>query len=246
MVAYVARHLLVEVPWKRVQFHDINEYPMNEHCPEATQKKAEVLLYAWLIKEHGYQFNKNRVTFDADPKASLAAIMGDGDQPSELNNKWGRYQFFRRERPAPNHPDYLPINLQASQQILKVTAAARAAVVWNGVIISQTADRAAGNGFDRANRASFLALREYFGELNNPAFDSVQLPPTAALDQPLQEAITPYSLLPIEGQYQPLRGYTSIAGLAITHILEQQNAIGSMSLPKPGVSSGNIQPWSTK
>lgn len=189
--------------------------------------KASILVGFWLRGEHDYQFSKNRRTFAADARASLDAIMG-----TEIPNKWSRFQFFRRNY-LENPDDRL--YLQANQQLLKATAAARAAVVWNGVVI--------GTNFLRANRASFNVFSQQY--MHGRAGDA-EFPDPVLLDQPLNEAIAPASITPIEGQYQPLPVFKALAGLAITHLIEQQQQTGNMLLPRLGLPSGEVQPWSNR
>lgn len=187
--------------------------------------KAEILTEWWLRGEHGYQFRKNQSVFAADARASQKGIM-----ERELANKWHRFQGFRRQNQTEPHPG---LWLQSNQQLLKATAAARAAVIWNGVIVQKTPP-------EQGNAASFGILKSHFQKINS---GRVQLPETELLNAPLAEAISPASVTPIDGRYEPIGVFQSLASLCLTHLLEQQAETGSMALPKPGVPSGDIQPW---
>ena len=184
------------------------------------------LVLEWLEGEHSYQFDKNAVTHNAAPQSSIDHIMR-----YELKNKWQRFQLFRQEfARSPSAQAYL----QAGQQVLKATGAARGAVVWEAV--------ARGQAVDQASTATFAVLGDYL----RATIDKKQsLPDKVLLDRPLESALYPTSLTPIEEQYQIMPVYLNLAGHAINHLLDERAVelgFGPL-LPRPGLPSGTIELW---
>ncbi|MDB5181456.1 MAG: hypothetical protein JWP13_219 [Candidatus Saccharibacteria bacterium] len=185
---------------------------------------AANLVSEWLHGEHTYQFDKNLQTHGAHPQASVEHIMG-----SEIINKWHQFRVFRDEYTKGHDAS---VHLQASQQLLKTTSAARGALVWDSM--------ANGRTIRRASQASFAVLQSYLREVIE---DPEKLPAPELLDSPLEEAIYPASTVPIEAQYQILPVFTTLAGHAINHLLEQASETQAMTLPRPGTPSGTVEPW---
>lgn len=189
---------------------------------------ASGLVVDWLEGEHDYQFGKNSQTHNANPHTSRDYIM-----ETELKNKWHRFQFYRRSNEELQSPKLV---LHAGQQVLKATAAARGAVVWDSIIHHHP--------ILRARQSSLSVLQQHLRLVDVAA---AELPPPDLLDAPFEEAIYPYSTTPIEWppgkQYQILPIYINLAGHAINYLLEQAGTTGSMALPSPGVPSGTIEPW---
>lgn len=132
--------------------------------------------------------------------------------------------------------------MRASQMILKTTAAARAATIWKEVASAETGT-SADSAFETSSGRTWEHLSTYFNKL---ASDSGQLPDRTLLDRPLEDAIAPHTIERGDDGYTPLPVFTSLAGLAVVHLIEQQGDTQSMKLPQPGVSSGNIMPWGTQ
>lgn len=173
----------------------------------------------WVAAEGDYAFTKNDPLFsgDAELPGRLTYIMN-----IEIPNKWGRFQLFRRNE-AP---------LQASQQILKVCAAARAASMLNKMID--------GVDFKRASRATF---EEYENQTIEEARSYNQAQEAAKLDGIFALAIGAEDPFLFGNRYtvvpQVFRNASRMAIAQVMDVAEDDRLI----MPEPGHPSGNVVEW---
>jgi hypothetical protein len=197
-------------------------------------ERAQYVTEKWLRGEQGYQFSKAEVTGmgSQNPEASVDHIV-----EHELPNKWGRYKsfqdFVRRHELVGSHR--MLVTLQASQQVLKMTAAARGAVVWHDV--------AAGASLTDASEASFGVLQEYYASLRD---GRAELPSQALLDAPLAEsplqvAAPSWVIATFDRRALP-DVFRESAGLALRHAVATREYTDG-ALPRPGFPSGEIANW---
>jgi hypothetical protein len=177
----------------------------------------------WLKGEHDYQFDKNRITHNAESSKSIAYIMD-----TEIGNKWNRFQIFNGEAHKSSDRG---LYLQSSQQLLKACGASRGALVWDYVANGQT--------IDQGSTSSWEDLDQYYHLL---ATDDT-VPSHNLLSAELKDALDPASVESSEGIYNIKPVFTRLSGLAIAHLLEQEELIGEMLVPKPGTVSGEIVIW---
>jgi hypothetical protein len=189
---------------------------------------APGLVVDWLEGEHSLQSRNYSMPPIINPHSKLTAVMR-----TDLKEFWNRFQFYRR-----NNEDFHShkLALHAGQQIMKAIATARSALIWDSIRHHKQVRQAADS--------SMNVLKHHLGQLEVGAD---QLPLPDLLDAPFEEAIDPYTTIPISGpdgyQYQILPIFTNLAGHAINHLLEQAETTGAMALPRPGVPSGTIEPW---
>jgi hypothetical protein len=173
----------------------------------------------WLRGEDDYQFGKNMTTHNADPASSMSYILG-----TEIENKWYRFQLFNSTAKSDGDSKLL---LQASQQILKACGAARGALVWDYVT--------QGCSVDEGSKYTFVDLAEHF-DAQSPQAIQANVP---KLELPIDAAISPYELVPKDVKSV----FTQLASLVATHLYDLGSNTGSLILPKPGLPSGEIEPW---
>lgn len=175
--------------------------------------KAAKLATMWLQGEDAYQFGKSDGIFH-DHAVRLGSIM---DQ--EMPQRWRRYRVFRD-----NHvPD------QASQQIMKLAGAARAAVV-----ISECAN---GSAFDEAQQESWRCLEAF-----DPEEDAEGLR-RAVGSRTLRQAFGDIEYT-AENHLEVCKpGLIQTMGLAVAHLVVEEQRLGDMHVPMPGRPSGEVLEW---
>jgi hypothetical protein len=201
--------------------------------PNASSKKVEAteLIQHWLFGENTYQFNKNYLTHRGHPRQSRDYILS-----TEIPNKWGRFQHFRRINRV--EPDDLRLRQHVGQNILKACAAARAAYVWDEV------DREPSHDLESAQDKSWSVLSGYLngirdGERLMPGYDLLD-------KKDVKEAVEAYAGK--KGAYaRPVAAYIGMVGLSLTALIEQTATDSTQKrelvLPEPGVPSGSIETW---
>jgi hypothetical protein len=192
---------------------------MPDHYPEVEKRVEE-----WLHGEHEYQFVKNNMTHNADPQASLTYIAS-----TEIRNKWHRFHLFVGHAGLTADSG---LELQAGQQLLKSCGAARGALVWQYALD--------GNSVPDASEQTWRDLQDYYGALHTGV---EALPQRDQLEAPLEEAISPATVEPNNGNYEIGPVFTRLSGLAIVYFADQQARLGGIVMPKPGVESGHIEQW---
>lgn len=177
---------------------------------------AQLEVKWWLQGEHSYQFEKNKRTHQGNPLRSLYDIV-----ELEIPNKWCRFQFFREAFLREPNPR---AHLQATQQLLKTTAAARAAFIWGGV--------AEGRAFADQACQSWAQLTSYQAGLLN---ETRVLPAVGELS--LKECPVGTEV-PATSRELGER-FTYLSGLAVVHLMDTSERFGPLPMPVSGGSSGN-------
>jgi hypothetical protein len=160
---------------------------------------------AWLRGEHTYRVDKFMAAFGQDPEKKANYIMD-----TELADKWLRVVMFRRENGY--H--------QSNQQMLKVTAAARALHIYDAQL----------RGYDLldASERTFTLLHDFFRDISR-----ADVPVEASFDEPRFEAV-------FEGKNRQNLIFAA-AALSVTAALQTERIFGKLLLPKPGSSSRDIE-----
>lgn len=200
---------------------------------DVKERKVIGLTEKWLHGEHEYQFNKNRITHNANPITSRHDIL-----MTEIPNKWHRFQHFRSIRvhdqefdpKAAQDPKLL---MQVGQNILKCAAAARGAFVWAEVDANNLS-------VEEASQKSWDTLEEFKDRLLNQRY-SLPSPSLLRPGMTPESAIKDYSRNPY-AYGKPTPTFVGMTALAITAVLEQSPK-DTIVLPEPGVTSGELKRW---
>ena len=171
---------------------------------------AETEITNWLIGEHIYQSDQNRVAHNADPQLSI-----DYGITHELPRKWHHFQLFASV--ASEHEDDL-MHLQANQGLLEAFAVARDALFWSYVLEDKPVEI--------ANAQTWEALATHYELLRN---DPSQYPKPTMAHVPLATLVHPAELLDGQDTAKITTIFEKIAGIALVHLA----STSSFVLPKP-------------
>jgi len=180
--------------------------------------RAHDVVGQWLAGEHAYQF-AGPVVMDYDSiDERLARIM-----ELEMPERWHSQLLYRQ------HPSDSATMRHASQQVLKVCAAARAAFIYSDVLD--------GGGFADANLRSWQVVEAALHD--EGAMDHFQ----ARLYGPFPQAIGTWEYLADNRREVVEPGLIRAVGLAAANLYEVELVTGGEVLPEPGLPSGKLHDW---
>lgn len=182
-------------------------------------KEAGTLLEDWLRGEHSYQFAKFDRMYGQDLVERTTYIM-----ETEVPDKWFRGALFWEEG----------IVDQATQQIMKVCAAARAVCVYSELLEGTL-------GRQAASDCTFEVLANTLEEINEPADLGVNREQLRSKSFEVAFNNNSYKFENHIRESVPV--FRRAAGLAVAHLCEVQEVMDQMIIPAPGVTSGQIIPW---
>lgn len=140
----------------------------------------------------------------------------------EVVQKWHLYRLFENG----GEPE------QASQRLMKVAGAARAAVVIDA--------QYHGWSPEEAQRISWNCLESYKPGMRHEAYTSALNSPDIAGAMACVDGLQ-YTY---ENRQRAIRpGFVHTMGFAVAHLVEMQELTGEMELPEPGHNSGDIISW---
>ena len=171
---------------------------------------AETEITNWLIGEHSYQSDQNRVAHNAVPQLSI-----DYGITHELPRKWHHFQLFASV--ASEHEDDL-MHMQANQRLLEACAVARDALFWSYVLEDKPVEI--------ANAQTWEALAAHYERLRK---DPSQYPKPTMAHVPLATLVHPAELLDGQDTAKITTIFEKIAGIALVHLA----STSSFVLPTP-------------
>jgi hypothetical protein len=134
----------------------------------------------------------------------------------EVPNRWHQYRLFR----AQDAPD------RATQAVMKTLATARAGAIIGNMV--------RGGDYGLSSTLTIRDLREA-----TPVISTHHDALKSRLSLPLEVAMGRVSY----GEDTLYEGYVTLAGLAITHVMDDAERRGQLWLPEPGHPSGEIVEW---